>query len=90
MTLNLEDPIVADVYRFREQYAKTFDYDVSAMMEELIREQETLEHQGCGFASYPPQRCQPVFPYAPVEDLPNAGSVVNLSVAHPNSPTTIE
>ena len=62
------DPILADLYRFREEYAAAFYDDVSAMLEELIREQDELEKQGRQFASYPPRRCQQEFPFAPIEE----------------------
>lgn len=68
MNSTVDDPILADLYRFREQYAAAYNYDVSAMMEELIREQDALEKQGRRFASYPPRHCQQEFPFAPVNE----------------------
>ena len=48
-----DDPVVEEVRRIREAYAKKFDYDLNAMAEDLRkREQEHPER----LVSYPPKR----------------------------------
>jgi hypothetical protein len=86
-----EDPILADLYVFRKQHAEAFNYDVSAMMEELIREQEELEKQGRRYASYPARRCQQDFPYMTIsESSHGAGPSVGSSAAPTDTPTAAE
>lgn len=51
-----EDPIVAEIRRFREEHAARFNYDLRAICEDL-REQE--RKSGRRFVSYPPRRIAP-------------------------------
>ena len=74
MTSAVDDPILSDLFRFREQHAAAFNSDIAAMMEDLIREQSELEKQGRRFVSYPPRRCQREFPFTPIETEPTAVS----------------
>lgn len=47
------DPIVEEIRRYREEYAKQFNYDIRAMVEDLRkREQEHPERM----VSFPPKR----------------------------------
>jgi hypothetical protein len=68
MNSTVDDPILAELFRFREQHAAAYNYDVAALMDELIHEQDELEKHGRRFASYPPRRCQQEFPFALVEE----------------------
>ena len=46
------DPIVAEVRKAREEFARQFNYDLHAMCEELRREQKL---RGGPVVSYPPK-----------------------------------
>ena len=49
----LDDPIVAEIRRIREEFARRFNYDVEAMAEYLrMKEQEHPER----LVSFPPKR----------------------------------
>lgn len=49
----LNDPIVAEIHRIREDFARRFNYDVEAMAEYLrMKEQEHPER----LVSFPPKR----------------------------------
>ena len=56
-----EDPIVAEIRRFREEHAARFNYDLRAICEDL-KEQE--RKSGRRFVSYPPRRIPPEEPAA--------------------------
>ena len=52
----MNDPIVDEVRRVRDEYAARFDYDLDAIFRD-IKEQE--KKSGRKFVSYPPQRLVP-------------------------------
>ncbi len=54
----MNDPIVAEVRKVREEFARKFNYDLHAMCEELRREQKL---SGAKVVSFPPRPPQ-VFP----------------------------
>ena len=49
----IRDPIVDEVRKAREEYAKQFDYDLDAMFDDLQRRQR---ESGRTFVSFPPKR----------------------------------
>ena len=51
------DPIVAEVRKAREEFARQFNYDLHAMCEELRREQEL---SGGPVVSFPPRRVRSI------------------------------
>ena len=51
-----EDPIVEEVRRAREQYCAQFDYDLSAMCEDLRRRTEEAARAGRKVMPLPPRR----------------------------------
>jgi hypothetical protein len=48
-----EDPIVAEVRRIREEYARRFNYDLDAMFRDI---QEKQSRSGRTYVSFPPKR----------------------------------
>ncbi len=56
-----EDPIVAEIHKWREEYAAKFNYDVEAICEDLRQRQEA---SGRKSVTLPPKK--PVF--VPVEE----------------------
>ena len=56
-----EDPIVAEIHKWREEYAAKFNYDVEAICEDLRQRQEASGRKG---VTLPPKK--PVF--VPVEE----------------------
>jgi hypothetical protein len=64
------DPIVAEVRRAREAYAKQFNYDVHAMWRDL---QERQHQSGRPVLSLPPKRIEPIVagPSTPRREAPN-------------------
>jgi hypothetical protein len=57
------DPIVEEIHRFREEYAKKFDYDLNRMFEDLRRRQEESGAPVVSFAAKPATATSP--PTAP-------------------------
>lgn len=56
----MNDPIVDDVLRLRDELAARFDYDLQAIYHHLKqREKEREERTGRKFVSYPPRRVEP-------------------------------
>ena len=45
----MKDPIVEEIHRFREEYARRFNYDVRAMCEDLQRRQWESGHKIVGW-----------------------------------------
>ena len=86
MKTTTSDPILADLYRFREDHAGAFDYDVSAMLDAIIREQDALEKEGRPFRSYPPRRCETQFPFAPIDGAISAPSIDTPVVGSEDTP----
>ncbi len=43
------DPIVEEIHKIREDYAKKFDYDVDAMFEDLRQKQVQSKHKVVSF-----------------------------------------
>jgi hypothetical protein len=56
----MNDPIVDEVRRFRDELAARFNYDLKAIYDHLKqREKEREEKTGRKFVSYPPRRVEP-------------------------------
>jgi len=49
----IEDPIVEEVRKARDEYAKQFDYDLDAICRDL---QEKQQQPGKHLVSFPPKR----------------------------------
>jgi hypothetical protein len=49
----MNDPIIAEIRRIRDEYARRFNYDLHAMCEDLRRKQEL---RGARVVTYPPRR----------------------------------
>ena len=49
------DPIVAEIHANREAYAKSFNYDLDAIANDILKRQEERKLQGQVFVSYPPK-----------------------------------
>ncbi len=49
----IEDPIVEEVRKARDEYAKQFDYDLAAICRDL---QEKQQQSGKHLVSFPPKR----------------------------------
>jgi hypothetical protein len=48
----MNDTIVAEIRKIRDEYARSFNYDLHAMCEDLRRKQEL---RGVAVVSYPPR-----------------------------------
>jgi hypothetical protein len=48
----MNDPIIDEIRRFRDDFARRFDYDLHAMCEDLRQKQEL---RGACVVSYPPR-----------------------------------
>ena len=57
----LQDPIVEEVRRHRDEYAKQFNYDLQAIYQDLKQKQEK---SGRKIVSFPPKPVQPMAPAA--------------------------
>lgn len=64
-----DDPIVDEIRRFRDEYAAKFDYDLSAMVRDLKR-QEVVS--GTRTVHRPPQRISPAAPVGPLQSMNDA------------------
>ena len=53
-----KDPIVEEIRAVREQHAAQFNYDLSLMAKDLLRNREQAKQQGRKFVSYQPLRPQ--------------------------------
>ncbi len=53
----IEDPIVEEVRKARDEYAKQFGYDLNAICRDL---QQKQEQPGKNVVSFPPRRPRPV------------------------------
>jgi hypothetical protein len=58
----MNDPIVDEVRRVRDDHAAKFNYDLDAIFQD-IKEQE--KKSGLKFVSYPPRRIEPTKPLQP-------------------------
>jgi hypothetical protein len=54
----IDDPIVAEVRRIRDEYARKFNYDLDAIFKDIQQKQST---SGRTYVSFPPKR-----PVAPI------------------------
>jgi len=54
------DPIVEEVRRVREEYAKQFDYDVRAMAEDLRKREQQHRERLVSFPAKPARRLDTV------------------------------
>jgi hypothetical protein len=52
-----EDPIVEEVRKVRDAYAKQFNYDLKAIYHDLKQQEKA---SGRTFVSYPPRRAKPI------------------------------
>lgn len=50
-----EDPIVEEVRRARDGYARGLDYDLDAIFADLEKRQEEAREQGWQIVSFPPR-----------------------------------
>ena len=50
------DPIVEEVRKAREEHAKSFDYDLTAICADLRKHQATCGHK---VVSFPPKKLKP-------------------------------
>lgn len=55
----MDDPIVQEVRRIRQEYAKQFDYDVRAMAADLRRKEQQHPDRLVSFPPKPAQRSKP-------------------------------
>jgi hypothetical protein len=70
--MSLSDPIVDEIHASRAEHAEAFDYDVRAIVRELIREQDDAKCQGKVFLRLPGKRCKPGLRYTPMpQDQPS-------------------
>lgn len=53
----MEDPIVAEVRKQRDEYAKQFNYDLDAIFRDLREKEKTSRHR---VVALPPRRIKPV------------------------------
>ena len=53
----INDPIVEEVRKARDEYARQFNYDMDAICEDLKNKQE---QPGKNLVSFPPKRPRPV------------------------------
>jgi hypothetical protein len=51
-----DDPIVEEVRRVREEYAKQFDYDVRAMADDLRKREQQHSNRLVSFPAKPARR----------------------------------
>lgn len=78
----MNDSIVDEVRRIKEELAARFNYDLKAIYEHLKqREKEREEKTGCKFVSYPPRRIEP--PAAPMAPSPPLASDPTLPERSP-------
>ena len=52
----IDDPIVAEVRKARDEYARRFNYDLDAICKDL---QERQSQSGRNVVSFPPKRSKP-------------------------------
>ncbi len=53
------DPIVEEIRAIRDAYAKSFDYDLDAIFDDLKKQQA---ESGASFVTFPPKHVKPEFP----------------------------
>ena len=69
-----DDPIVAEVRRIRDEYARQFNCDLDAIFQDVEKRQAT---SGRTYVSFPPKR--PVLPIVGTTSAPAQESVGNVS-----------
>ena len=69
----MNDPIVEEVRRVREEYAARFNYDLDAIFRD-IKEQE--KKSGRKFVSFPPRRIEPTRAALPADPAETASEAV--------------
>ncbi|HUY88216.1 MAG TPA: hypothetical protein VMV10_05755 [Pirellulales bacterium] len=75
----MNDPIVDEVWRIKNELAARFNYDLKAIYDHLKqREKEREEKTGRKFVSYPPRRVEP--PSAPQPSTPAAPVPANTTL----------
>ena len=71
MVETMNDPIVDEVRRIRDELAARFNYDLQAIYRHLKqREKEREERTGRKFVSYPPRRIEPPVPQPATATVP--------------------
>ncbi len=54
-----EDPIVAEVRKVRDEYAKKFNYDLKAMFEDMKNRRAEFEKMGFKYVKTSPKKAKP-------------------------------
>jgi len=72
----MHDPIVEEVRKAREEYARKFNYDLDALCQDLRERQRS---EGRKVVSFPPKLAQPRAPRA----LAQLGTTQSLAVVTP-------
>lgn len=62
----MTDPIVEEVRRIREEHAAQFGFDIDAIFEDIIKQQEK---SGRIFVNYPPRLVEPLVPVELTESI---------------------
>jgi hypothetical protein len=58
----IDDPILRDIRRVREERAAAFGYDIRRMLRDLKAKQQAAETQGVKFIRLPLKRPEPMSP----------------------------
>ena len=58
----MDDPVVDEVHRLREQYTARFGHDLKAVWADLAAATECAAAEGCRVVSLPARRCEPQSP----------------------------
>lgn len=48
-----KDPIIEEIHKFREEYARQFNFDINAICKDIREKQSNSEHK---IVSFPPRR----------------------------------
>lgn len=73
----IDDPIVAEVRKIRDQYAAKFNYDLDAIYRDL---KEREKASGRSYVRYPPRRCQPQPSPAPAAEAQRNEHILTAEV----------
>jgi hypothetical protein len=65
--MSWNNEIANELYRVKDEYAAKFDYDLDRMVIDLQQKEKSEKRKGRRFVGFAPRRCQPEFPFAPVE-----------------------
>ena len=86
--MSLRDPIVDTIHEFRAEHAAAFNYDVGAIVRDLVLQQEEAKAHGRQFVSLPGKKCKPGLRYTPIEETPVAQPTSTLPLAPNSTPST--